>query len=60
MLYFYVFKSVGLSYRYVHLYLGTDPVFDEEDVFKQTILLDDDYSPEQGKNFPEIYWGAAE
>lgn len=42
-------SGVRNLYKYVHLYLGTDPVFDEEDVFKQTIPLDDDYSPEPGK-----------
>lgn len=36
-------------YKYVHLYSGADPVFDEDDVFKLTVPLDDFYSPEQGK-----------
>ena len=42
-------SGVRNLYKYVHLYSGADPVFDEEDVFKLTIPLDDNYSPEQGK-----------
>ena len=43
-------SGVRNLYKYVHLYSGADPVVDEEDVFKLTIPLDDDYSPEQGKS----------
>ena len=43
-------SGVRNLYKYVHFYSGADPVFDEEDVFKLTIPLDDDYSPEQGKS----------
>ena len=35
-------SGVRNLYKYVKLYSGTDPVFDEEDVFKLTIPLDDD------------------
>ena len=42
-------KSFRLLYKYVHLYSGADPIFDEDDVFKLTVPLDDSYSPEQGK-----------
>ena len=42
-------SALASRYKYVHLYSGADPIFDEEDVFKLTIQLDDDYSPEQGK-----------
>ena len=42
-------KSFRLLYKYIHLYSGADPIFDEDDVFKLTIPLDDAYSPEQGK-----------
>ena len=43
-------SGVRNLYKYVHFYSGADPVFDEEDVFKLTISLDDNYSPEQGKS----------
>ena len=43
-------SGVRNLYKYVHLYSEADPVFDEEDVFKLTIPLDNDYSPEQGKS----------
>ena len=42
-------SGVRNLYKYVHLYSGADPIFDEEDVFKLTVPLDDAYSPEQGK-----------
>ena len=33
-------------YKYVTLYSGAEPVFDEEDVFTLSIPLDNDYNPE--------------
>lgn len=33
---------------HVRIYSGADPVFDEGDVFRLTVPLDDDYSPEKG------------
>ena len=30
------------------IYSGADPVFDEGDIFRLTVPLDDDYSPEKG------------
>lgn len=32
----------------VRIYSGADPVFDEGDIFRLTVPLDDDYSPEKG------------
>lgn len=34
---------------HVRIYSGADPVFDEGDVFRLTVPLDDDYSPEKGR-----------
>ena len=42
------------SSKYVKLYSGAEPVFDEEDIFKLTIPPDDDYSPEAGKTTEKI------
>ena len=44
-----ILPGIRNLYKYVHLYSGADPVFDKEDVFKLTIPLDDNYSPERGK-----------
>jgi predicted HTH transcriptional regulator len=43
-------SQVRNLYKYVKLYSGADPVFDEEDVFKLTTPWDDYYSLEQGKS----------
>ena len=32
----------------MRLYSGSDPVFDEKDIFRLTVPLDADYSPEKG------------
>lgn len=34
---------------HVRIYSGADPVFDEGDIFRLTVPLDDDYSPEKGR-----------
>ena len=39
-------SGVRNLYKYVTLYSGAEPVFDEEDVFTLTIPLDNDYNPE--------------
>lgn len=41
-------SGVRNLYKYVRLYSGAEPVFDEEDVFTLTIPLDDEHSPEGG------------
>lgn len=33
----------------VRIYSGADPIFDEGDIFRLTVPLDDDYSPEKGR-----------
>ena len=35
--------------KYVQLYSGAEPVFEEGDVFKLTVPLDDNFSPEVRK-----------
>lgn len=42
-------SGVRNLYHYVRIYSGADPVFDEGDVFRLTVPLDDDYSPEKGR-----------
>ena len=39
-------SGVRNLYKYVKLYSGADPVFDEEDVFTLSIPLDNDYNPD--------------
>lgn len=34
---------------HMRIYSGADPVFDEGDIFRLTVPLDDDYSPEKGR-----------
>ena len=41
-------SGVRNLYHYVRIYSGADPVFDEGDIFRLTVPLDDDYSPEKG------------
>lgn len=41
-------SGVRNLYHYVKLYSGVEPIFDESDVFRLTIPLNDDYSPEKG------------
>lgn len=41
-------SGVRNLYHYVRIYSGADPIFDEGDVFRLTVPLDDDYSPEKG------------
>lgn len=41
-------SGVRNLYHYVRIYSGADPVFDEGDVFRLTVPLDDNYSPEKG------------
>ena len=41
-------SGVRNLYHYVRLYSGSDPVFDENDIFRLTVPLDADYSPEKG------------
>ena len=39
-------SGVRNLYKYVKLYSGAEPIFDEEDVFTLSIPLDNDYNPE--------------
>ena len=41
-------SGVRNLYKYVSLYSGAEPVFEEADVFTLTIPLDDEHSPEAG------------
>ncbi len=41
-------SGVRNLYHYVKLYSGADPIFDEKDVFRLTVPLNADYSPEKG------------
>ena len=41
-------SGVRNLYHYVKLYSGVEPIFDESDVFRLTIPLNVDYSPEKG------------
>ena len=41
-------SGVRNLYKYVSLYSGAEPVFDEADIFTLTIPLDDEHSPEAG------------
>ena len=41
-------SGVRNLYHYVKLYSGADPIFDEKDVFRLTVPLNADYSPETG------------
>jgi ATP-dependent DNA helicase RecG len=43
-------SGVRNLYKYVRLYSGKDPIFDEEDVFTLTIPLDDNHNPEANGN----------
>jgi len=40
-------SGVRNLYHYVRLYSGADPIFDEEDVFRLTVPLNADFSPEK-------------
>ena len=46
-----VSEDVGdmMTTHEVRIYSGADPVFDEGDIFRLTVPLDDDYSPENGR-----------
>lgn len=41
-------SGVRNLYHYVKLYSGEEPIFDEEDVFRLTVPLNSEYSPEKG------------
>ena len=41
-------SGVRNLYHYVKLYSGADPIFDERDIFRLTVPLNADYSPEKG------------
>jgi len=41
-------SGVRNLYHYVKLYSGADPIFDEGDIFRLTVPLNADYSPEKG------------
>jgi len=41
-------SGVRNLYHYVKIYSGAEPIFDEEDIFRLTVPLNDDYSPEKG------------
>ena len=41
-------SGVRNLYHYVKLYSGADPIFDETDIFRLTVPLNADYSPEKG------------
>ena len=41
-------SGVRNLYHYVKLYSGADPIFDEKDIFRLTVPLNADYSPEKG------------
>ncbi len=41
-------SGVRNLYHYVKLYSGAEPIFDEEDVFRLTVPLNAEYSPEKG------------
>ena len=45
-------SGVRNLYHYVKLYSGADPIFDEEDVFRLTVPLNAEHSPEKGDEAP--------